>query len=48
MRVKRHVLVDGALAGIADVLWSWEVGLPDVEPDRPRGTESLVRDLANA
>jgi hypothetical protein len=40
-------LVDGTLAGVADVAGSGEVRLPDVEPDRTGREKSLVGDLAN-
>ena len=48
MRVVGLVLVNGALARVADVLGGGEVGLADVEPDRTRRAQRLVADLANA
>src|SRR5258708_2914192 len=47
VRVERLVLVDGALAGVAYVLWVGEVGLPEVESNRTGGADRLVGDLTN-
>jgi hypothetical protein len=48
VRVVGLALVDGALAGFADVVGRPEVGLPDVEAYRARRAYCLIGDLANA